>query len=124
MKKLLYPAFILVMVIVPYFYINSKYGIDKDFFKEMLQKRKNESYNGIVIKKFIDESGKYPSSKITLKNNKTEEPGREFWKSIAVGDSIVKTKGKDFVTLYKKDTILTYSYADRINKMMKEELGN
>ncbi|MCO6147627.1 hypothetical protein [Flavobacterium sp. NRK1] len=124
MKKLLYPALIVVMIAVPYFYINSKYGIDEDFFKEMLEERIQENYNGIVIKKFIDKSGKYPSSKIILKSNTVAEPGKEFWKTISVGDSVVKAKGKDFATLYKKDTILRYSYADHINKMMKEELAN
>lgn len=122
MKKAYYYALIVLMVAGIYLYTNWKYGINENFFKEMLEERKQESYSGLIVKKYQDESGKYPKRKLTLKDNTVAEPGKNFWQEAAVGDSIVKIKGNDFVTLYKKDTILTYNYTEYINKLMKEEL--
>lgn len=123
-KNIYYYAIIILLITGTYFYTNMKYTIDEDFFKEMLEERKQESYSGIVIKKYVDESGKYPVKMLRLKDNTIAKPGKDFWKTISVGDSIVKIEGADFVTLYKKDnTKISYSYKDQINKMMKEELS-
>ena len=123
MNKTIYYIIIIGLVLGSYFYINSKYGIDEDFFKEMLTEETVQGYKGIIVKKYTEESGRHPINVLELKDGTIANPIGKVWKQTAVGDSIVKIKDKDYVTIYKaNDSVITFSYKKWIDDIMKEEL--
>ncbi len=121
MKKVYYYAFIVLLIAGTSFYMNSKYSIE-NINNEILEEIKQESYNGIILKKYTNEKGKYPVKFLQLTKDQKAKPGGKVWEQTAIGDSIVKIKGADYVSIYKKnDSIITFNYTEWIRESMKEE---
>lgn len=117
MKKIYYYAFVILLVTGTYFYTNWKYSLE-NIQKDMLDEQKQQSYSGVILKKYTEEDGKHPKRFLKLKNGTVATPIRKVWDKTTTGDSIVKIKDSDYVTIYKKnDSIITFSYTD----WLKEE---
>lgn len=117
MKKIYYYAFIILLVTGTYFYSNWKYSLE-NIQKDMLDEQKQQSYSGIILKKYTEESEKHPKRFLKLNDGTIANPIRKVWDKTATGDSIVKIKDSDYVTIYKKnDSIITFNYTD----WLKEE---
>ncbi|MFD2602326.1 hypothetical protein [Flavobacterium suzhouense] len=121
MKNIYYIALIFSLFIGFSFYINWNSRIE-NVHKNMLEDIRDENYIGIIVKKYTKVEGKYPVHVLLLNNKQQVEPGRRFWEKTAVGDSVVKIKGTDYSTVYKKDgTKDSFDYGKWIEEISKEE---
>ncbi|MBO9586112.1 MAG: hypothetical protein J7574_18255 [Flavobacterium sp.] len=94
--KLLVLAILLVAVIFLANYLSG----NEAFYKRALENRKEESYSGIVIEKYID-SSQHCTPMLRFTNNSSVSLENSFWDEVEVGDSIVKIKGLTYINLYK-----------------------
>lgn len=94
--KLLVLAVLLVAV---GFWANYLSG-NEAFYKRALENRKEESYSGIVIEKYID-SSQHRTPMLKFTSNTSVPLENSFWDEVEVGDSIVKVKGESNIYLYK-----------------------
>ena len=121
MKNIYYYAFVILLLIGTYFYINWNSSLE-NVHKRMIEDIKDENYNGIIVKKYTNVDGKYQVYVLELSNKKKAEPGKRFWEKTAVGDSVVKIKGSDYSTVYKKDgTTDSFDYGKWIEEISKEQ---
>lgn len=98
--KLLVLAVVLVAV---GFWVNYLSG-NEVFYKRALENRKEESYSGIVIEKYID-SSQHCTPMLKFTHNVSVPLENSFWDEVEVGDSIVKIKGQIYVNLYKDNQL-------------------
>lgn len=94
--KLLVLAVLLVAI---GFWANYLSG-NEAFYKRALENRKEESYSGIVIEKYID-SSQHRTPMLKFTDNASVPLENSFWDEVEVGDSIVKIKGQTNINLYK-----------------------
>lgn len=74
------------------------------FYKRALENRKEESYSGIVIEKYID-SSQHRTPMLKFTNSSSVPLENSFWDEVEVGDSIVKIKGQTNISLYKNSQL-------------------
>lgn len=109
---------ILVIIAIGFFIIIDYFTPNENFYKRMLMMRKQESYSGIIIEKYIDKAEhstpmlRLTDTVISLEN--------DFWDSITVGDSIVKIRGQAEINVYRKDTTkIIFDYDDYFKDIIK-----
>lgn len=94
---------LVILVTVMAFWANYLSG-NEAFYKRALENRKEESYSGIVIEKYIDSSRHCtPMLKFTI--NSSNAVVDSFWDEVEIGDSIVKVKGQSNIYLYKNNQL-------------------
>ncbi|SFE01809.1 hypothetical protein [Flavobacterium phragmitis] len=76
----------------------------KAFYKNALENRKEESYSGIVIEKYID-SSQHCTPMLKITQNSSISLENSFWNEVEIGDSIVKTKGQTYINLYRNNKL-------------------
>lgn len=107
--------FLVILFIGVTFYISSRFTIDKEYYLEMLEEKKQEHYSGRIVAKYKETPRKHPLSMLKLSDSTEVQLRRVFWEQVSPGDSIVKIKGRDYITLYKTDgSQATYSDAEFI----------
>ncbi|MDR6760719.1 hypothetical protein J2Y38_000917 [Flavobacterium sp. 2755] len=74
------------------------------FYKRALENRKEESYSGIVIEKYID-SSQHCTPMLKFTSSSSNAVVDSFWYEVEVGDSIVKVKGQSSIYLYKNNQL-------------------
>jgi hypothetical protein len=103
-KENIFKLLVLVILLVAfYFWVNYLSGSEA-FYKRGLEIRKEESYSGIVIEKYID-SSQHCTPMLKFKSNTSISLENNYWDEVEIGDSIVKNKGQATIYLYK-DTLL------------------
>lgn len=90
---------LLILVVAIGFWANYLSG-NNAFYKRALENRKEESYSGIVIEKYID-SSQHCTPMLKFKSNTSVPLENSFWDEVEIGDSIVKIKGQTNINLYK-----------------------
>lgn len=94
---------LLVLLIAIGFWANHLSG-NEAFYKRALENRKEESFSGIVIEKYID-SSQHCAPMLKFANNSSNAVVNSFWDEAEVGDSIVKIKGQSGIYLYKNNQL-------------------
>ena len=94
----------LIILVIVFVFIANYLNVNKDFYHRMLEQRKEESYSGVILEKYIDKS-EHSTPMLKFTNNKIISLENVFWNQVNVGDSIVKMKDEAFITLYKKDSL-------------------
>ncbi|WP_289659940.1 hypothetical protein [Flavobacterium panacagri] len=96
----------------------------KDFYKNALENRKEESYSGIVIEKYID-SSQHCTPMLKFTQNLSVSLENSFWDKVEIGDSIVKTKGQAYINLYKNNKLKqVFDYNIYFQNVMKQKSEN
>ena len=99
-KENIFKLLVLAVLLVAIgFWANYLSG-NEAFYKRALENRKEESYSGIVIEKYID-SSQHCTPMLKFTNNSSVSLENSFWDEVEVGDSIVKIKGQTNINLYK-----------------------
>lgn len=99
-KENIFKLLVLAVLLVAFgFWANYLSG-NEAFYKRALENRKEESYSGIVIEKYID-SSQHRTPMLKFASNTSVPLENSFWDEVEVGDSIVKIKGQTYINLYK-----------------------
>jgi hypothetical protein len=105
-----------IMIFLVNFLLNSLI-LDEKFYMKMLEKRKEDQYNGIVLKKYIDKT-KHSTPMIEL-NDTIISLENSFWEKISVGDSIIKKSGDATIMVFKGNgQIINLDYIMYFNKII------
>lgn len=95
---------IIVAGLITYSVIMIRIGPSKNLLKRNLEKQK---FEGVIEKKIIDTNDHF-GNKIVINGHKQPI----HWKlssELDIGDSVIKLKGKSFITIYKQNG-LKYKY--------------
>lgn len=99
-KEKIFKFLVLVILLIAIgFWANHLSG-NEAFYKRALENRKEESFSGIVIEKFID-SSEHCTPMLKFASNSSNAVVNSFWDEVEVGDSIVKVKDQSSIYLYK-----------------------
>lgn len=103
-KESIFKLLILLVLIILMFFLSNYLSGNEAFYKRALENRKEESYSGIVIEKYID-SAEHCTPMLKFTSNSSISLENSFWDEVKVGDSIVKTKGETTINLYKNNQL-------------------
>lgn len=109
-----------IIVAIVAFWANYLSG-NEAFYKRALKNRKEESYSGIVIEKYID-SSEHCTPMLKFKSNETVPLENCFWDEVEIGDSIVKIKNQTNINLYKDNKIKqVFDYNEYFQKLKQRK---
>ncbi|MDX6189496.1 hypothetical protein SGQ83_09065 [Flavobacterium sp. Fl-318] len=103
-KENIFRVIVLALLVIVVIFLANYFSNNEAFYKKALENRKEESFSGIVIEKFID-SSQHCTPMLKFTSNSSNPVVNSFWDGVAIGDSIVKNKGQATIYLYK-DTLL------------------
>jgi|GEM_PF-4240454 len=84
----------------------------REFYKNILEQRKEEAYSGVVQEKYVD-SSEHCTPVLKFEGGDTTYIENELWDQIKEGDSVVKINGEYYISVYRKSgEILKLSYID------------
>lgn len=99
-KENIFKLLVLVILVVAVGFWSNYLSGNEAFYKRALENRKEESYSGIVIEKYID-SSQHSTPMLKFKSSTSVPLENSFWDEVEIGDSIVKIKGQTNINLYK-----------------------
>ncbi len=94
---------LVILVTVMAFWANYLSG-NEAFYKRALENRKEESYSGIVLEKYID-SSQHCTPMLKFTSSSSNAVVDSFWDEVEIGDSIVKVKGQSSIYSYKNNQL-------------------
>lgn len=103
-KENVFKILLLVILLIAIGFLANYLSGNEAFYKRALENRKEESYSGIVIKKYVD-SSQHCTPILKFKSNTSIALENIFWDEVEIGDSIVKTKGESNINLYKDNQL-------------------
>ncbi|AWH86377.1 hypothetical protein HYN59_15230 [Flavobacterium album] len=117
-----YKLLIAVTIISIMFFLAKRLHVNDNFYNRMFEDRKNEHYSGIIEKKYIDnEEHNIPQLKLkdTILSMETE-----FWNKLSVGDSIVKIKGEDYISVFSNKKLkIVLDYSKYFNELSGKKIN-
>jgi hypothetical protein len=116
--KLLFLVTLLVAIVFWADYLSGS----EAFYKRALKNRKEESFSGIVIEKYID-STQHCNPMLKFASNSSNAVVNSFWDEVEIGDSIVKIKGQTNINLYKHSQLKqVFDYKVYFQNLMDRKL--
>lgn len=111
-------VFFIGVLILLYFEVYKKdllYYLDKSYQVEI-----EDSYNGIIIKKYADKVN-HNSSMVEFSDGTNRGIHPYFWGKMEVGDSISKVKGDSIIQVFRNDEKILIEIAPFYRKAIEEE---
>lgn len=103
-KENIFRILVLAVLVTVVIFLANYFSGNEAFYKRALENRKEESFSGIVVEKFID-SSQHRTPMLKFSSNSSNAVVNSFWDEVEVGDSIVKVKGQSTIYLYKNSNL-------------------